>query len=405
MTVQQQTGTNELFLVAMLIVFAGPFLIWKYLKADQFAPVLIGQMLIGIVLGPGVFGAHFPYSFHFIFNSAVLQSLDGISNWGVMLFVFIAGLELELSEAWQLRRETGVVASLALGIPLVLGCLAAWVLLRYADWMPPGARPWQFLLGIGMACATTALPLLVLLLGQLDLLDKSIGKRSMRYASLDDLLIWTVLAVVLMNWHRVGGETLFLLGFAAAAVGFRRLMARLAEPDRWYFALVWLVAVSLAAEWLGLHFVEGAFLAGASLDAALFDRRKLDSLRHNVLMIMMPVFFLSSGLKADFSASSVTLLAAAGLLLLVSVGGKVLGLRIAGRLCRWPESESSIIGWLLQTKGLTMMVFARMLLDGNVISGEVFTALLIVAIASTLLTVPMVSALLARDRELFVRTN
>jgi K+:H+ antiporter len=401
----QHMGTNELFLLAMLIVFAAPFLIWKYLKAEQFAPILIVQMLIGIVLGPGVFGAYFPHGFHFLFNSAVIQSLDGIANWAVMLFVFIAGLELDLSETWQLRRETGVVASLALGVPLLLGCLAACVLLRYAGWMPPDARPWQFVLGVGMACATTALPVLVLLLEQLELLGKPFGQRSMRYASLDDLLIWTALAIVLMNWQRIGGETVFLLGFGCAAVFFRKLMARLAEPDRWYFALVWLVAVSLAAESLGLHFIEGAFLAGAAIDAALFDRKKLDSLRHNVLMIIMPVFFLSSGLKANFGAGGVMLVAAVALLLLASVGGKLLGVRIAGRISRWPDNESSVIGWLLQTKGLTMIVFAKMLLDGRIISSDMFTALLIVAIASTMLTVPMVSALIARDREFVVRAN
>jgi Kef-type K+ transport system membrane component KefB len=392
--------TNELFLVALLIVFTAPFLIWKYLKTEQFAPILIVQMAMGVILGPGVFGSHFPGGYGLLFNSSVTQSLDGIANWAVMLFVFIAGLELDLKEAWHLRRENGIVAGLALGVPLIFGCLAACAFMYSYAGAPPEAEPWQFVLGIGMACATTALPVLVILLEKLELLGNSIGQRSMRYASLDDVLLWFVLAILLMNWERIGGQLLFLLAFGGAAFYVRKFMASLTEAHCWYFALIWLVAVSLAADWLGLHFIEGAFLAGAAVDAAIFDRQKLDWLRQNVLMILMPVFFLSSGLKVNLAGGGIEIFEVAAVLLLASVAGKLLGVHIAGRISKWQDRESSIIGWLLQTKGLTMIVFANVLLDSHIISSGAFAALVIVAIVSTMLTVPAVSALLARDQRL-----
>ncbi len=398
-------ANTELFLIAMLIIFSVPFVLWRYLRTDNFAPMLIVQLLSGIALGPGILGTHFPNSYHALFGTAVVQSLSGISCWAAMLFVFIAGVELDLTQVWHNRRETGITAGFALGVPLALGCLAAMVLLQYPGWVPKETAHWQFMLGVGMACAATALPILILLLEKLELLRHSLGQRSMRYASLDDILIWIVLAIVLMDWQRVGLQLLFFVVFGVAAFAFRKSMSAACESDRWYFALIWLVGCSLAADWCGLHFMEGAFLAGAVIDARLLDQKKMDFLRHNVLMVMMPVFFLSSGLKANFNLGGATVLVVASVLLIASIAGKLIGVQIAGRILRWNDKETSIIGWLLQTKGLTMIVFANVLLDKKIITNDLFTALLLVAIASTMLTVPLVSPLMSKHDKLIAELS
>ena len=270
-------NTTELFLVAMLIVFTLPYLVWRLGRTEYWAPLVVVQILTGIALGPGVLGALFPGYYAFVFTPAVIQSLNGVAWWAVMLFVFIAGIELDLKQAWQHRRESGITAGLALGVPLLLGAAAAVVMLAVTPgWMGPKAQTWQFVAGVGMACAVTALPILILFMEKLQILRQPLGQRILRYASLDDIAIWGVLALILLDWGRVGRQVAFLAAFAVLTVLLRRLMVRLPERDRWFAALVWLIACALGADWCGLHYMVGAFLAGAVLEAAWFDQDKMD---------------------------------------------------------------------------------------------------------------------------------
>jgi len=287
-------NTTEIFLIAMAIIFTVPWLIWRLGRTDYWAPLVVVQIITGILLGPGVLGKAFPEYHAFVFNPAVIQSLNGIAWWAVMLFVMIAGIELDLRQAWKHRRESGITAGLALGVPLLLGSIAALVMLGMPGWMGQSARPWQFVLGVGMACAVTALPILILLMEKLHLLRQPLGQRILRYASVDDIAIWGVLALILMDWQRVGKQGAFILAFIVLSWAFRHLMRRLAEADRWAVALIWLAVCAFGADWSGLHYMVGAFLAGVVMDAEWFDQEKLDQLRHHVLLVIMPVFFLST---------------------------------------------------------------------------------------------------------------
>lgn len=396
---------SEIFLIAMLIIFTVPFLFWRYLRTDFYAPLVVVQIIMGIVLGPGVLGAHFAEYYEFVFTPTTIQNLNGVAWWAVMLFVFIAGIELDLSKAWQYRRESGITAGLALGTPLLFGSLAGLLLLTQTGWMGSDAKSWQFVLGIGMSCAVTALPILILLMEKMDLLRQPIGQRILRYASLDDIAIWAVLALILLDWERVGRQLIFLVGFAVLAFYFRKIMQRMAETDRWYWSLIWLAAIGLAADWAGLHFMVGAFLAGAVMDSHWFNQEKMDLLRHHVLLVMMPVFFLSTGLRTDWALGGEMVFVAAAILLVASVGGKLIGVQIAGRILNWEKGEAAIIGWFLQTKALIMIIFANVLLDKKIITADSFTALLIMAVVSTMLTIPMVTPRLSRLAGIIFRAN
>ncbi len=394
-------NTTELFLVAMLIVFTLPYLVWRLGKTDYWAPLVVVQIVAGIVLGPGVLGSLFPGYYSFVFTPAVIQSLNGVAWWAVMLFVFIAGMELDLSQAWKHRRESSITAGLALGLPLLLGCGAAVLMLgTSAGWQGTQGQTWQFVAGVGMACAVTALPILILLMEKLAILRQPIGQRILRYASLDDIAIWGVLALILTDWARVGKQAFFLAAFAVLSVLLRQLMQRLPARDRWFAALIWLLLSALGADWCGLHYMVGAFLAGAVVDSHWFDQDQMDLLRHHVLLVLMPVFFLSTGLRTQWGVDgggggTAVFLAAAGLLL-ASVAGKLIGVHLAGRLLKWQPGEASLIGWLLQTKALIMIIFANVLLDKQIITNTTFTALLLMAVASTMLTVPGVTPMLQR---------
>jgi Kef-type K+ transport system membrane component KefB len=278
-------------------------------------------------------------------------------------------------------------------------------MLAGTGWIGPKALDWQFVLGVGMACSVTALPILILLMEKMDILRRPLGQRILRYASIDDVAIWAVLALILMDWSRVGKQLAFVLAFIVVGSLFRRLMARLSASDRWFVSLIWLALCGLGADWSGLHYMVGAFLAGAIMDADWFDQKQLDSLRHHVLLVIMPVFFLSTGLRTNWGVGgSMVFLAAAGLLV-ASVAGKLIGVHMAGRILRWQPGEASLIGWLLQTKALIMIIFANILLDKQIITPESFTALLLMAVGSTMLTTPVVKPKLARMAALLGRSS
>jgi Kef-type K+ transport system membrane component KefB len=398
-------STTEVFLLAMLIIFTIPYLIWRVGKTDYYAPLVVVQIIAGILLGPGVLGAAFPDYYRFVFTPQVIQSLSGIAWWAVMIFVMIAGIELDLVKAWEHRRESTITAAMALGMPLLFGCVAAVGMLNYDGWIGPKGLTWQFVLGVGMACAVTALPILILLMEKLDILRQPIGQRILRYASLDDVAIWGVLAVILLDWTRVGRQIGFLVAFTLAAWAFRKIMARIPERDRWYVGLIWLALCGFAADWAGLHYMVGAFLAGAVMDAHWFNQEKMDLMRHHVLLAIMPVFFLSTGLRTNWAVGGSAVFIAAAVLLVASVAGKLIGIQIAGRILKWEKGEASIIGWLLQTKALIMIIFVNILLDKGIITSESFTALLLMAIGSTMLTIPVVHPKLQRMKEIIFRSR
>jgi Kef-type K+ transport system membrane component KefB len=397
--------TTEIFLISMVIIFSVPYLIWRLGRTDYYAPLVVVQIIAGILLGPGVLGAAFPDYYEFVFTEPVVQALNGIAWWAVMIFVWIAGIELDLGAAWTQRRETAITAGLALGGPLLLGCATALLISGSAGWRGADAHLWQFVLGIGMACAVTSLPILILFMEKLEILRRPIGQRILRYASIDDFAIWGALALILMDWTRIGRQAGFLLAFVLAAYAFRKLMARIPERDRWYAGLIWLATCGLGADWCGLHYMVGAFLSGAVMDSKWFNQARMDHLRHNVLLVVMPVYFLSTGLRTDWTIGGELIFVVAGALLLASVAGKLMGTHLAGYILKWESGEASVIGWLLQTKALIMIVFVNVLLDRNIITSETFTALLLLSVGSTMLTVPVVSPMLARIRSLQFRSR
>ena len=387
---------TELFLSALLLLFSVPYLIWRLFKTDLYAPLVVVQIVMGVILGPGVLGALFPEYYNTLFSDTVIHTLNGIAWWAVMLFVFVAGLELDLHKVWQHRYESAITASLALGAPLLCGALVALLFFLDLDWVGPKAQTWQFILGVGMSCAVTALPILILFMEKLQIFRQRLGQRILRYASLDDLAIWAVLAIILLDWTRMGRQLSFFLVFVALTFGVRFVMQKISKSDCWYLALIWLISVALASDWAGLHFMVGAFLAGVVLDNHWFEdengsTRPIDNMRHYVLLLMMPVFFISTGLKTQWTMGGGTVLMAAVVLLFACVVGKLIGLFCAAKILKWQKGEAWLIAWLLQTKALIMIIFANILLDKNIITHNMFTALLLMAVFSTMLTMPLAS--------------
>ena len=386
------------YLLVMLGIFALPWLVWRLARTEDIAPLVVVQIVAGILLGPGIAGALFPALHAQLFQPAVVANLNGLAWWAVIIFLWLAGIELDLKSAWAGRRETAITAGFALATPLLVGAVAAWGLLQ---WMPgllgPKASELQFIAALGMGAAVTALPILMLLMEKLGILRTPLGQRVLRYSSLDDIAIWVVLALILVDTDRLLHQVLFLAGFGLLAPLVRRGLRGVGELDRWALGLMWLLACALASDAAGLHFMVGAFLAGVIIDRQWFVEERFDLVRNTVLVFMMPVFFLSTGLRTEWGVGGAAVLVAAAVMLAASVAGKRLGVAIAGRLLGWAPGEAHLIGWLLQTKGLIEIVFATILLDKGVISADAFTALLLMAVASTMLTIPMLRRRLGRE--------
>jgi Kef-type K+ transport system membrane component KefB len=135
----------------------------------------------------------------------------------------------------------------------------------------------------------------------------------------------------------------------------------------------------------------------------MFNQERLDAFRHNILLAIMPVFFLSTGLRTNWELGGVMVFAAAALMLFASVSGKLIGVQIAGKVLGWQKGEAAIVGWLLQTKALIEIIFITILLDKGIITREAFTAMLLMAVASTMLTIPLVAPMLARMRDIIFK--
>ena len=387
---------TEIFLIAMVAILTIPFLIWKLGRTEYFAPLVVVQIITGILLGPGILGVAWPELYKFLFPSPVIATLNGIAWWGVSLFVFFAGVELDLGRLTKNKKDSVVTAGFALGTPLIIGSLAALILLNWSGWIGDRAQTWQFILGIGMASAVTALPILILFMQKLEILRQPLGQRILRYASLDDVAIWSVLAIILMDWDRLAHQGIFLVTFAVLAWVFRRFIYYLNTHDRIYVSLIWLALVALGADWCGLHFMVGAFLAGAIIDQDMLGEEFMDNLRDIVLLTMMPVFFLSTGLRTNWEMGGLAVIAAALFMFAAQLIGKLGGIHIAGRLQRWGPGEANLVGYLLQTKALIEIIFVNVLLDKGIITNQMFTVMLLMAVFSTMITIPVVTPMLKK---------
>lgn len=381
---------SELFLASILLIYAFPYLVYKISRADKYIPLPVIQIISGLMFGPALLGAVYPDIYNYIFTKDNINALSGVAWLGVIFFVWTAGVHLDLPSAIQNKKDMLTTSSLALLCPLILGSLFAFFIHQSDTWVGADAQSWQFILGIGMALAVTALPILILLMEKLNIFNIDLGKRVLRYASLDDIMIWAVLSIIIMDWNRSLRQLLFIPVFYAMSRLINYLMPKLTNSkDLWSISLCWVVLVSLAADWSGLHYIVGGFLAGAVMKKEWFDEQELNLFKETVLMLMMPVFFLITGLRTNWEIAGWSIAVLAISLFIVQFVGKMSGVFVASKILSWPRKEWMLVGTLLQTKALIEIIFCTILLDKGIITSQMFTALLIMAVLSTVSTIPL----------------
>jgi Kef-type K+ transport system membrane component KefB len=399
--------TPELtLLVQALVILVLPVALWRVLRLRHGVPLVCVQILVGIALGPSVFGRFVPDLYGLVFSPATLMPLSGIATIAVLLFGYITGLHLEPAAFIGRGRAFAFVSCASVVVPTVAGFLGGlWI----AGYLPGevGAQvnPIGFAIAIGICIGVTALPVLGAILREMNLLGRPIGDFALGIAAVNDAVLWLLLAglmtVLAGGTHDSLGLLVSLIGtplYLAVMVRYvrpylRRLTPYLLNDGRMNeraLAAVCGVALGSAVvtQVLGLHYIFGAFVAGALMPREL-RQLTLDRLQLVTIGILMPFFFMITGLRTfiDLGSSGflVIMLLTTGLSVVGKLGGTMLAARLTGE--SWPTAFS--LGALVQTKGLMELVVLTVLLDRGVISTSAFSALTLMAVITTLLAMPL----------------
>jgi Kef-type K+ transport system membrane component KefB len=338
----------------------------------------------------------------------VLNALNGLSNIGVALYVFCSGLHLDAAGLRDDARRLGPMAAGSMGLPLLLGLGAGFVIAAaWPDAMGARADRVGFAISISICVAVTALPVLAAILREGGMIAGRLGQTALALAALNDLALWLAIAALLAlaqgsASHSLAVAALALLWMAAMALLVRPLLARLAlrlpgEDAVMVVALGVAFASAAMAEAIDLGLIIGAFAAGVAMPAA-WRAMLLQRIEPLTAAVLLPFFFVSTGLRATIDPGSVSFLGMLALVTAATVLGKVAGTAIPARAAGEQWSDALALGALMQTKGLMEVVVLAVLLDAGLIGSSVFSAMVAMAVVCTLATAPMLRLALARRR-------
>lgn len=405
-------------------------------------PAVIGEMIAGLALGPSLLGAIAPDLLHRLFPADKMLPLATLSQLGVVLFMFVVGLRLDLSVLRSKASAAVAVSHASIVAPFLLGVAIAKPL--HADLAPAGVAFLPFALFMGAAMSITAFPVLARILDERNLLTSRVGSIAIAAAAIDDATAWCILAAVLAvanatlsNASNGSGWTTFAITLGStvafvllAALALRPALAAwlrsaLASFERVSngatefvgahvvsVAVVGALVFALLTEKLGVHALFGAFVAGAIVPRAVVERRKVaavavvkaersprtlaseiaDRIDSVVSAVLLPVFFAFTGLRTSVGLiSGAGLWAVFGLVLLVAVAGKMGGAATAARLTGMSWRDSFSVGALMNTRGLMELVILNVGLDMGVISPALFAMMVLMALVTTVMTSPLMA--------------
>lgn len=368
---------------------------------------VIGEMAAGFVVGPVVLGALAPDLHAHIFAPQSLGMLNGLSQLGLVLFMFIVGAELRLPSGVQRQLfAAGRIGVFSVVVPMLLGLPMAALL--YDSLAPAGVAFWPFALFMAASVSITAFPVLARILKDRGMTHTTVGRLGLTGAAVADVLAWVMLAAVLIlvsstgEWSQlartVGGlAVLVAVLFLVVKPVIARVIQRYASNGRPEGALLATLLIGTFAsayitDLLGVHAVFGAFVFGACLPrddrllAALIER-----IEHIAILVLMPIFFALAGLSTTPDAFVGTGLGALLLILGVAIAGKLVGSAVAARFAGQSWRTSLAVGSLMNARGMMELIAIKVGLDIGVIGRELFTMLMVMAIVTTVMTGPLLT--------------
>jgi Kef-type K+ transport system membrane component KefB len=366
-------------------------------------PPVMGEVIAGIILGPSVLGRLFPEAAEFLLPASVAPFLSVIAQLGVIMYMFLIGLELNLDALKDRRQATITIAHAGIVIPFILG--AALSLFLYPRLSSSDVPFTSFALFLGVAMAITAFPVLARILTDRGMQKTRLGVTALACAALGDATAWCLLAFVVGVAQATVNVALVVIGWTAFYIAFMFLIVRpivarlLTAPTltRGTSALIFvaLLLSALATEFIGVHAIFGAFLLGAVIphDSAV-AREFTHKLEDVVTVLLLPAFFALTGLRTQFGlVSSLDEWLICLLIFGVATAGKFAGVCLAARITGLGWRASSALGILMNTRGLMELVVLNIGLDLKVISPALFAMMVLMALATTILTTPLLQLL------------
>ena len=377
-------------------------------------PEVIGEIAAGVLLGPSLFGLLAPGASSFVFPPSSLPVLQLLSQIGVVLFMFVVGLELDPAYLRSKARAAIVVSLLSIAFPFVIGVAAALAL--YTNYAPPNVPFYSFGLFLGIAMSITAFPVLARILKERNLTQTSLGVTALTCAAIGDVTAWSILAFVVAVTTAGSAATLLLTMVTTSAV-FVLVMLFVVRPllvravghgteaehfGKPHLAIVMAVLLSsaLATEMIGIHALFGAFVAGAVMPTQGTLRKVLDERLESVTSVfLLPLFFVVTGLRTQVGLlNDVTSWAICLGIVLVATVGKLGGTALAARWTGSPWRESFALGALMNTRGLMELVALNVGYDLGILTPEIFTILVIMALVTTAITGPLLTRIMYDKR-------
>lgn len=367
-------------------------------------PAVVGEIIAGLALGPSLLGWLAPGLQNFLFPSESLAVLGLLSQIGILIFMFLVGLEVDFAELKKSAHTAVLVSHISILFPFLLGSLLSLALYRHHA--PQGVSFLVFALFMSIAMSITAFPVLARILQEKKLSATPLGGMALAAASVDDVTAWTLLALIVALGGSGGAiDCLFII---ALLIGFAAVMFLLVRPllGRFYqrylesrgvspvgISLFLLLASAYATERIGVHALFGAFLAGAVLPRHNVIRKTLiDRFEYFGSVFLMPLFFVVTGLRTrigllDDGGSWLLCTTVLGVAILGKLGGTYAAARLAGTAPR----ESFALGALMNTRGLIELVVLNIAYEMGIFSEKLFAAMVLMALVTTFMTGPLVS--------------
>lgn len=390
-----------LLLQIITIVLVARIFGWIFRKIGQ--PTVIGEIIAGIVLGPSLFGLYFPDMKEALFPVASLGILQMLSQVGLIFFMFVIGMELDLKVLKNKANEAVVISHASIVIPFALGVGLAYFI--YYQFAPPGIEFLSFSLFMGIAMSITAFPVLARIVQERGIHKTRLGTIVITCAAADDITAWCLLAAVIAI-VKAGSfvSSIYIIGLAISYVLMMLFVVKpflkrvgdlyanknnLKKPVVAIFFLM-LIVSSYLTEIIGIHALFGAFVAGAIMpDIAKFRNIFIEKVEDISLILLLPLFFVFTGLRTEIGLINEPYLwKITGYIILVAVVGKFLGSALAARFVGQSWQESLTIGALMNTRGLMELVVLNIGYELGVLSPKIFTMMVIMALVTTFMTGP-----------------